>query len=104
MTPTPAAHAPPAAASVRSAARTSWVLFLVCLLGYSPLVRLVGRFLADWLVMLTVLTGIGFALSALWRMRVAGRRGVLVPALVGLVLHLLAVAIFLSNVLAHTAS
>lgn len=93
----PAVQPPPLA---RRAATLSWILFLLAL-AVSALGRGLGlRLVADFLILLFLLTGFSAAVFALAGIKRHGRKGILLPALAGLVLNGLFLLVWITNFVA----
>lgn len=98
--PTSATEAPAAKAFAHQAAKASWagpiVIFVLLVFGH----QVAPPVLLDLLALALILTGIGMGIAALFGIRKHGRKGILVPALVGLVINGLLLLIFVTNFLA----
>lgn len=94
---------PTAKAFAYQVARASWlgpiVIFVLFAFGYQIAARVVLELIA--LVLITV--GICLGVAALFGIRKHGRKGILAPALVGLILNGLLLFIFITNFLAARA-
>lgn len=81
----------------RNVARASWISFVIAI-GVNTVMSSVPPVPREMLVLLFVLLGFVLGVIALVRMAWEGRRGILVPALIGVLLNGLLILIFVSNV------
>jgi hypothetical protein len=85
--------------SVRKMAKASWVIFLVAVIGNALLARVGMRVLNELLALLLAITGFVFAIASLILIAKVGRKGILAPALIGLILNGLLLTIWITNFL-----
>lgn len=83
----------------RTLANASWIIFLGLVVANSML-RRVSPALADLFVVAGALTALGAGVAGLFYARREGRRGIVLPALIGICLNGLLLLIFLSNFVA----
>jgi hypothetical protein len=80
----------------RQAARASILAPIVAAIA-GNFVRTQSPIVADLITIVLVVAGLGLAVIALVGMSRAGKKGVLVPAAIGLILNLALVSVFLKN-------
>jgi hypothetical protein len=96
MDPQPQAVVATESTFPRHAARASWLAALLAAIG-SNFVRPHSPLAADALSLLLIVVGLGLSLIALFGIGRAGKKGVLVPATIGLLLNLGLITVFVSN-------
>ena|SRR2546425_10550217 len=104
-TPPPVAsnEKPSSATFAHQAARASWlgpiVIFLLFAFGHQVAAQVVLELIA----LVLIVAGICLGIAALFGIRKHGKKGILAPALVGLILNGLLLFIFITNFLAVRA-
>jgi len=83
----------------KTLANASWILFLGLVVANSMLRRL-SPALADLVVLAGALTALGAGVAALFYARREGRRGIVLPSLIGICLNGLLLLIFVANLMA----
>jgi hypothetical protein len=98
--PTSPAEKPAGKAFAHQAAKASWagpiVVFVLLVFGH----QIASQVLLELIALALILAGMGLGIAALFGIRKHGRKGILVPALVGLVINGLLLLIFITNFLA----
>lgn len=95
----PQAVVAPKATFVHQAARASWILPIVAAIA-SNLVRPSSALFADLIMLALIVSGFALGLIALFGVSRVGRKGVLVPAVVGVILNFGLISLFVKNFIA----
>lgn len=101
--PAPPPDKPQATAFANQAAKASWIAPLVVLALFVFAHQIAARVLLELIALGLIVTGICFGVAALFGIRKHGKKGILTPALVGLILNGLLLFIFITNFLAARA-
>ena len=84
-------------------AHATWIVILVYIFANRFVGLVIGRTLADLLVFFLAVAGLLASIYCLVRMRTYGRKGILAPALAGLLINVLILCIWIPNFLAARA-
>src|SRR5882724_5727220 len=95
-TPTP----PQTTSFAHQAAKLSWVCPIIVFLLLTFGRQAGARVIIELLALLLILVGIVFGVIALFGMRTHGSKGILAPAIVGIIINALLLFIFVTNFLA----
>ena len=101
--PQPQAVVAPKPTFIHQAARASWMLPIVAAIA-SNLVRPKSALFADLIMLALIVTGFVLGLMALFGVSRVGRKGVLVPAIIGVILNFGRISLFVKNFMAGAAS
>ena len=93
----------PATAFARQAARASWIGPIIIFLLFAFAHQVAGQVILELIALVLIVAGIGLGIAALFGIRKHGKKGILAPALVGLILNGLLLFIFITNFLAVRA-
>jgi len=91
---------PPTKAFAYQAARASWLGPIVIFLMFAAGHQVVAQVVLELVALALIVAGICLGVAALCGIRKHGRKGILTPALVGLILNGLLLFIFITNFLA----
>ena len=95
----PQAVVAPKPTFIHKAARASWMLPIVAAIA-SNLVRPRSALFADLIMLALIVTGFVLGLMALFGVSRVGRKGVLVPAIIGVILNFGLISLFVKNFMA----
>lgn len=98
-TPTPPQTTP----FSHQAAKLSWVCPIIVFLFLAFGGRVGARVIIELAALLLIVVGFVFGVIALFGMRTHGKRGILAPAIVGIIINALLLFIFVTNFLAARA-
>src|SRR5258708_40366687 len=94
---------PPAKAFAYQAAKASWLGLIVIFVLFAVGHQIEARVVLELIALVLIVAGICLGIAALFGIRQHGKRGILAPALVGLILNRLLLLIFITNFLAAKA-
>jgi hypothetical protein len=102
-TETPRPTPPPTKAFAHQAARASWLGPVIIFLLFAFAHQVAGQVILELIALVLIVAGICLGIAALFGIRKHGKKGILAPALVGLILNSLLLFIFITNFLAVRA-
>jgi hypothetical protein len=94
----------PATTFAHQAARASWIGPIIIFLLFAFAHQVAARLVLELIALVLIVAGIGLGIAALFGIRQHGRKGILAPALTGLVLNGLLLFIFITNFVAARAA
>jgi hypothetical protein len=94
----------PATAFARQAARASWIAPVIIFLLFAFAHQVAAQLILELIALVLIMAGLCLGIAALFGIRKHGRKGILAPALVGLVLNGLLLFIFITNFVAARAA
>jgi len=87
----------------RQAAKGSWASAIIVFLLLAFGGRTGAKVILELVALLLIVAGLGLGVVALFGIRKHGRKGILVPALIGIIINALLIFIFVTNFLAARA-